>query len=155
MPRSPKSIRDWVRNTFGLAFDTNGNLYVNEDGGQPLEFTRNSFSNSAARSSGSATPFTNPNPAMSDQIHTIFIPQSANLCDTNGHCAAFIQAIFVSGQKATLDPRLLLGSFGRFKLFRRRTGPCGYDLRAHPERKPQRRKPQLCQRGTKMLQCES
>jgi hypothetical protein len=54
---------------------------------------------------------------MSDQIQTIFIPQSANLCDTNGHCAAFIQAIFIPVQKATLDLRLMLGSFGDSNFF--------------------------------------
>ena len=117
-PATPSTFATGFSNTFGLAFDTNGNLYVNETAGNLWKFTRNSFPTAQQQIlQGQTLTFTNPNPAMSDQIHTIFIPQSANLCDTNGHCAAFIQAIFVPVQKATLDPRLMLGSFGDSNFF--------------------------------------
>jgi hypothetical protein len=115
---TPSTFATGFSNTFGLAFDANGNLYVNETAGNLWKFTRNSFPTAQQQIlQGQTLTFTNPNPAMSDQIHTIFIPQSASLCDTNGHCAAFIQAIFVPVQKATLDPRLMLGSFGDSNFF--------------------------------------
>jgi len=110
----PTIFASGFSNTFGLAFDTNGNLYANEtNAGNLWQFTRNSFPTAQQQIlQGQTLTFTNPNPAMSDQIHTIFIPQSASLCDTNGRCAAFIQAIFVPVQKSTLDPRLEQGSPG-------------------------------------------
>ena len=116
---TPSTFASGFSNSSGLAFDTSGNLYVNETNpGNLWQFMRSSFP-TAQQSilQGQTLTFTNPNPAMSDQIHTIFIPQSANLCDTNGHCAAFIQAIFVLVQKSTLDARLTLGSFGDSDFF--------------------------------------
>ncbi|MCU1242341.1 MAG: hypothetical protein JWO71_3067 [Candidatus Acidoferrum typicum] len=101
-------------NTFGLAFDTNGNLYVNEtNAGNLWKFTRNSFATPLQPiSKGQTLTFTNPNSAMSDQIQTILIPPSANL---NG--AAFLQAIFVPVLGTTLDARLLPGSRGDTEFF--------------------------------------
>ena len=103
-----------VQGSYGLGFDNTGNLYVNDFGtGKLWKFTRNSFATTLQQIlQGQTLTFTNPNSAMSDQTQTIFIPQSANLCDSNGRCAAFIQAIFVLVQKATLDARLTQGSFG-------------------------------------------
>jgi hypothetical protein len=115
---TPSPFATGFSDTFGLAFDPNGNLYVNETAGNLWKFTRNSFPTSQQPIlQGQTLTFINPNPAMSDQTQTIFIPQSANLCDTNGHCAAFLQAIFVPAQKATLDPRLMQGSFGDSNFF--------------------------------------
>jgi hypothetical protein len=106
-------------NTFGLAFDTTGNLYVNETNtGKLWKFTRNSSATTLQQIlQGQTLTFINPNPTMSDQTQTIFIPQSANLCDAKGRCAAFIQAIFVPVQKATLDARLMQGSSGDSQFF--------------------------------------
>jgi FIMAH domain-containing protein len=113
-PGTPSTFATGFSNTLGLAFDTTGNLYVNETNtGKLWKFTRNSFATALQQIlQGQTLTFTNPNPAMSDQTQTIFIPQSANLCDTSGRCAAFIQAIFVPVQKATFDLRLEQGSFG-------------------------------------------
>lgn len=118
-PVTPSTFASGFSNTFGLAFDTTGNLYVNETNtGNLWKFTRNSFATAQQPIlQGQTLTFINPNSAMSDQIQTIFIPQSANLCDTTGHCAAFIQAIFVPVQKATLDLRLMQGSFGDSDFF--------------------------------------
>ena len=116
---NPTTFATGFSNTFGLAFDTTGNLYVNETNtGKLWKFTRNSFATTLQQIlQGQTLTFTNPNSAMSDQTQTIFIPQSANLCDTNGRCAAFIQTIFVLVQKATLDARLIQGSFGDSDFF--------------------------------------
>jgi hypothetical protein len=113
-PVTPTTFASGFSNTFGLAFDTTGNLYVNETNtGKLWKFTRNSFATTQQQIlQGQTLTFTNPNSAMSDQTQTILIPQSANLCDSNGRCAAFIQAIFVLVQKATLDLRLMQGSSG-------------------------------------------
>ena len=97
-----------------LAFDTNGNLYVNEfNGGNMWKFTRASN----ATTQQPLTPgkintftFTNPNAAMSDQIQTMLIPASANYCDSSGRCAAFIQDIFVSVDPTTLNTTLANGT---------------------------------------------
>jgi hypothetical protein len=117
-PRQPL-FASGFSNSYGLAFDTTGNLYVNETStGKLWKFTRNSFATTQQQIlQGQTLTFINPNPAMSDQTQTIFIPQSANLCDTNGRCAAFIQVIFVPVQKATLDARLTQGSFGDSDFF--------------------------------------
>jgi hypothetical protein len=113
-PVTPSTFATGFSNTFGLAFDTTGNLYVNETNtGKLWKFTRNSFATELQQIlQGQILTFINPNAAMSDQIQTMFIPQSANLCDSNGRCAAFIQAIFVPVQKTTLDARLTQGSAG-------------------------------------------
>jgi len=116
---TPSPFATGFSNTSGLTFDTNGNLYVNETNtGKLWKFTRNSFATALQQIlQGQTLTFINPNPAMSDQTQTIFIPQSANLCDSNGHCAAFIQAIFVPVQELTLNARLAQGSFGDSNFF--------------------------------------
>jgi hypothetical protein len=102
--------------TLRLAFDSNGNLYVNEfTAGNLWKFTR--ASNATTQQplipgKINTFTFTNPNPAMSDQIQTILIPASANL---NG--AAFIQDIFVSVDPTTLDTTLANGTTGDTAFF--------------------------------------
>jgi sugar lactone lactonase YvrE len=103
-------------NTLRLAFDTNGNLYVNEIGaGNLWKFTR--AANATAlqpltQGKVNTLFFTNPNPAMNDQKQTIMIPASANL---NG--AAFLQDIFVSVDPNTLNTTLENGTFGDTAFF--------------------------------------
>ena len=114
VPESPTTFATGFSNTFGLAFDTNGNLYVNETStGNLWKFSRASFATPPQPiSKGQTLTFTNPNSAMSDQVQTILIPTSANL---NG--AAYLQAIFVPVLGTTLDARLLLGSQGDTTFF--------------------------------------
>jgi hypothetical protein len=117
---SPFTFATGFRNTFGLAFDTNGNLYVNEtNAGNLWKFTRNSFATSQQPiTKGQTNTFTNPNSSMADQKHTVLIPPSANLCDpTSARCAAYLQAIFVPVVGTTLDARLLPGSHGDTAFF--------------------------------------
>jgi hypothetical protein len=120
-PETPTIFATGFSNTLGLAFDTNGNLYVNEtNAGNLWKFTRNSFATDQQPITQGQTNilnFTNPNPAMSDQTQSILIPASANFCDPSGHCAAFLQDIFVPVVKATLDARLAPGSQGDSAFF--------------------------------------
>jgi hypothetical protein len=102
------------RNTFGVSFDSNGNLYVNEtNNGNLWKFARNA---SAAPQQqivqGQTMTFTNPNPSMSDQVQTIFIPASAN---PNG--AAKISVVFVPTSPDVLNARLTQGSNGDSNFF--------------------------------------
>lgn len=101
-------------NTFGVSFDSNGNLYVNEtNNGNLWKFGRNSFPTPKQQIvQGQTMTFTNPNPAMSDQVQTMFIPQSASL---NG--AATISLVFVPTSPATLNARLAQGSSGDSNFF--------------------------------------
>ena len=101
-------------NTFGISFDSNGNLYVNEsNNGNLWKFTRNAFATPPQQIvQGQTMTFTNPNPSMSDQVQTMFIPQSAGL---NG--AATISLVFVPTSPATLNARLAQGSSGDSNFF--------------------------------------
>jgi sugar lactone lactonase YvrE len=111
-------------NTLRLAFDTQGNLYVNEIGvGNLWKLTRASNATTLQPLTAgkiNALTFINPNPAMSDQIQTILIPASANL---NG--AAFIQDIFVSVDPATLNATLSGGTTGDTAFFGGAPVPAG------------------------------
>ena len=111
---TPTTFATGFSNTFGLTFDTNGNLYVNEtNAGNVWKFTRAAFPTPPQQIvQGQPQTFTNPNKSMSDQIFTLTIPKSAGLCDTNGHCAAFIEAIFVPVDQNILNQRLAPGSLG-------------------------------------------
>lgn len=110
--------------TLRLAFDTTGNLYVNEIGnGNLWKFTRASGATAQLPLlPGIINTFTfvNPNPAMSDQIQTILIPASAKL---NG--AAFIQDIFVSVDPGTLNSTLSGGTTGDPSFFGGTSVPSG------------------------------
>jgi hypothetical protein len=119
---SPFIFASGFSNTFGLAFDTNGNLYVNDtNAGNLWEFTRNSFATSQQPIvKGQTLTFANPFEGMSDQTQTVLIPTSANL---NG--AAFLQDIFVQVSPATLDARLAQGSAGDITRFGGRYVPAG------------------------------
>jgi hypothetical protein len=119
---SPFTFATGFSNAFGLAFDTNGNLYVNEtNAGNLWEFTRNSFATSQQPIvKGQTLTFANPFEGMSDQTQAVLIPTSANL---NG--AAFLQDIFVQVSPATLDARLAQGSAGDITRFGGRSVPAG------------------------------
>jgi hypothetical protein len=111
-------------NTLRLAFDTTGNLYVNEFGAFNLwKFTRASNATTLqplTQGKINAFAFPNPNPAMSDQIQTILIPASANLKG-----AAFIQDIFVSVDPATLNTTMSSGTTGDTAFFGGAPVPAG------------------------------
>ena len=98
----------------GISFDNSGNLYVNDTtAGNLWKFTRNAFATAIVPIlKGQIMTFTNPNGAMSDQVQTIFIPQSAIL---NG--AASISVVFVPSDPTQLDSRLLTGSTGDTDFF--------------------------------------
>jgi len=116
---APTQFATGFSNTLGLGFDIDGNLYVNEThAGNTWKFTRNSFATPQQTiTPGQTQTFTNPNKAMSDQIQTIFIPPSANLCDSNGNCAVFLRDIFVPVLGTKLDARLAPGSSGDSDFF--------------------------------------
>lgn len=101
-------------NTFGISFDSNGNLYVNEtNNGNLWKFGRNAFATPQQPIvQGQTMTFANPNPSMSDQVQTMFIPQSAN---PNG--AATISVVFVPTSPAMLNARLAPGSLGDSDFF--------------------------------------
>jgi hypothetical protein len=110
--------------TLRLAFDTLGNLYVNEiTAGNLWKFTRSSNATTQQPLTPgkiNALTFINPNPTMSDQVQTMLIPASANL---NG--AAFIQDIFVSVDPATLNATLSGGTTGDTAFFGGAPVPAG------------------------------
>jgi sugar lactone lactonase YvrE len=124
-PSSPATFATgFSGNTLRLAFDIQGNLYVNEIGvGNLWKFTRASNATTQQPLTAgkiNALTFINPNPTMSDQIQTILIPASANL---NG--AAFIQDIFVSVDPATLNATLSGGTTGDTGFFGGAPVPAG------------------------------
>jgi hypothetical protein len=101
-------------NTFGISFDINGNLYVNDTtAGNLWEFARNAFATAIVPIvQGQLITFTNPNPLMSDQTQSIFIPFSALL-----GTARYMNVVFVPALDAQLDARLALGSTGDRNFF--------------------------------------
>jgi hypothetical protein len=98
---TPTTFATGFSSTYGLGFDTNGNLYVNDYGaGQLWKFTRASFATPIQTiTPGTTQTFTNP--TMADQQQTIMIPTSANL---NG--AVSLQDIFVQFSPTTFDAKL-------------------------------------------------
>lgn len=148
VPETPTIFATGFANTFGLAFDTNGNLYVNEtNAGNLWKFSRNSFATDQkpiTQGQTNTLKFTNPNPAMSDQTQSIVIPPSAGFCDPSGHCAAFLQDIFVPVAKTTLDARLLLGSQGDSAFFGGGPVPAGTTCIPIPSASPNPTVPTNC-----------
>jgi hypothetical protein len=113
---TPTTFATGFSNTFGLSFDTDGNLYVTEyNTGKIWKFTRKSFATGQQpiiQGQTNSLTFVNPDPAQSDQRQTILIPASANFCDPSGRCAAFVRDVFVDVDAATLDATLAPGSGG-------------------------------------------
>lgn len=104
---TPTTFATGFTSTYGLGFDTVGNLYVNDFAtGILTKFTRAS-SAPAAQTITPGTPQTFINPAFNDQTQMITIPTTANL---NG--AVTLQDIFVQVDCATLNARLNSGSAG-------------------------------------------
>jgi hypothetical protein len=92
--------------TYGMGFDTMGNLYVNDFGaGKVYKFTRASSATAKQNITPGTLTFTNP--SFTDQVQTMTIPTTAS---KNG--AATIQDIFVVVDLATLNARLAKGSTG-------------------------------------------
>jgi len=118
---TPTTFATGFSNTFGLSFDTDGNLYVSEyNAGVIWKFTRESFATQPQpiiQGQTNSLTFVNPDARQSDQKQKIFIPASANFCDPSGRCAAFVRDVFVDVDPATLDATLAPGSPGDTAFF--------------------------------------
>ena len=118
---TPTAFATGFSNTFGLSFDSNGNLYVTEyNTGAIWTFKRESFATQPQpiiQGQTNSLTFVNPDAKQSDQKQTIFIPASANFCDPSGRCAAFVRDVFVDVDPATLDATLAPGSPGDTAFF--------------------------------------
>lgn len=118
---TPTTFATGFSNTFGLSFDTDGNLYVTEyNTGKIWKFTRKSFATQQQpiiQGQTNSLTFVNPDAAQSDQRQTILIPATANFCDPSGRCAAFVRDVFVDVDPATLDATLAPGSPGDTPFF--------------------------------------
>lgn len=118
---TPTAFATGFMNTFGLSFDTDGNLYATEyDAGKIWKFNRRSFvtqQQPIIQGQTNSLTFVNPDPAQSDQTQTILIPASAHFCDGSGRCAAFMRDVFVDVDPTTLDATLAPGSSGDTDFF--------------------------------------
>lgn len=124
---TPTTVATGFSNTFGLSFDTNGNLYVTEYNiGKIWKFTRKAFvTEPQPIIQGQTNSLTFVNPAQPDQRQKILIPASANFCDLSGRCAAFVRDVFVDVDPATLDATLTPGSSGDTGFFGGASVPAG------------------------------